>query len=346
MNGYLAETFARYGTEMWCDSPNPPELQRMLDLGVSGVTSNPVLVYRTTQAASARWQAEIAACKAEGGLASWNMTKRVVKEAAAMLYPIYEATHGQRGLICIQVDPRNWNDPAAMLAQAKEANAVAPNIAVKVPVTKAGVVAIEELAANGINCTATVSFTVPQAVAIAEAFKRGKARAQAAGILQPGRPLHSYAVLMVGRLDDHLRDVVKEQGIDVDPKLLTYAGNAVGKKAYKLYKERGYESKLMIAALRGNYHIDQYIGGDLIITMPPASEIEFGKATGEKLSPSRIDEEIPAAKIDELGERFPDFQKAYLEDGMRTEEFETFGSTVKTLNQFIGAWESLIKFVG
>ncbi len=346
MSGYLAEISERYGTDMWCDSPNPPDLSRMVGLGACGATSNPVLIPRTILAAAERWRAEIPACKAEGGLTNWNLYRRAAREAAAILYPVYERTGGQKGLLSVQVDPRLWNDAPAMIAMAREAHAIAENISVKLPATRAGLVGVEELAAEGINCTATVSYTVPQVIAIAEAFRRGKARAEAAGTLKPGRPLHSFAVLMVGRLDDHLRDVVKEQGLDVRPELLTYAGNAVAKKAYRIYKERGYESRLLIAALRGNYHIEQFIGGDLVVTMPPQNELEFGEAVGHRVPPARIDEPVPAAAIDELGERFVDFRRAYLEDGMTVEEFESFGPSVKTLKQFSGGWESLIEFVG
>ena len=346
MSGYLAEIGARYGTDMWCDSPNPPDLGRMVGLGAVGATCNPVIVLRTVQASAERWRGEIASCKAEGGPPNWAMTRRVVREAAAILEPVFNATGGRKGVISIEVDPRLWDDAPAMVEQAREAHAVAPNISVKIPVTKSGLIAIEELAAEGINCTATVSFSVPQVVAIAEAFRRGKARAEAAGKIKPGRPLHSFAVLMVGRLDDHLRDVVKEQGLDVRPELMTYAGNAVAKKAYGIYRKRGYESRLLIAALRGNYHIEQFIGGDLIITMPPANELAFGEHVGQQVPPPRIDEPVPTAIVDELGERFADFRRAYLEDGMQTEEFDTFGPTVKTLNQFIGGWEGLIDFVG
>lgn len=346
MSGYLAEIRARYGTDLWCDSPNPADLSRMVGLGACGATSNPVLIPRAVESAAERWRGEIAACKAEGGLPNWNLYRRVAGEAAAILEPVYNETGGQKGLLSVQVDPRNWDQPAAMIAQAKEAHVIAPNISVKVPATRGGLVAAEELAALGINCTATVSYSVPQVIAIAEAFRRGKARAEADGTLRPDRPLHSFAVLMVGRLDDHLRDVVKEEGLDVRPELITYAGNAVAKRAYKLYQERGYESVLLIAALRGNYHIDQFVGGKLVVTMPPANELEFGEAVGHRVPPARIDEPVSQAIVDELAERFVDFRRAYFEDGMTVEEFETFGPSVKTLKQFSQGWESLIKFVG
>lgn len=345
MSGYLADIYQRYGTEMWCDTPNPPDLSRLVGLGAVGATSNPVLILRTVQAAPERWRGEIAGCRAEGGSANWNMSRRAAREAAEILYPTYRRSNGQVGLLSVQVDPRNWDDVEAMVPLAREADAIAPNISVKVPVTKAGIATVEELAANGISCTATVSFSVPQAIAIAEAFNRGKARAAKAGLISKEKPLHSYAVLMVGRLDDHLRDIVKERGMDVDQRLLTWAGVAVGKRAYKIFRERGYESKLLIAALRGNNHIEHFVGGEVVISMPPASETAYGELVGHKLPEAMIDEPVPSTIVDELGERFLDFRRAYAPDGMRLDEFDSFGPNVKTLAQFTQNWEGLIRFI-
>ena len=151
--------------------------------------------------------------------------------------------------------------------------------------------------------------------------------------------------MMVGRLDDHLRDLAKEQGLSVNPELLTWAGIAVGKRAYEIFRERGYESKLLIAALRGNNHIEQFVGGDLVISMPPSNEQAYGEHVGHKLPAPLIDEPVPAGKIEELGERFLDFRRAYAPDGMTPEEFDSFGPNVKTISQFSQNWEGLIRFV-
>ena len=61
-------------------------------------------------------------------------------------------------------------------------DSLAPNMQVKIPVTKAGIVAIEEATYRGVNINATVAFTVPQAIAVAEAVERGLRRREAEGI--------------------------------------------------------------------------------------------------------------------------------------------------------------------
>ena len=123
MAGYLAEIRARYGTDMWCDSPSVPDLTRMVGIGACGMTCNPYIVNRTVQAAAERWRPELAACRAEGGDATWNLTRRVIREALAVLEPLYRETNGEKGLGCIQVNPNLWDDTAAMVAMAQEGHA-------------------------------------------------------------------------------------------------------------------------------------------------------------------------------------------------------------------------------
>src|SRR5215207_814086 len=101
---------------------------------------------------------------------------------------------------------------------------------VKIPVTKAGIKAIEDVTYRGVSMNATVSFTVPQAIAVAEAVERGLNRRLADG--------HSIAemspvcTIMVGRTDDWMKVLAKRDGIDIDPALLDWAGIACMKKAY------------------------------------------------------------------------------------------------------------------
>ena len=81
----------------------------------------------------------------------------------------------------MQTDPRLYRDSDALVAQAVEFDALAPNIIVKIPATRAGIRAMEEATYRGVSINATVSFTVPQAVAVAEAIERGLQRREAEG---------------------------------------------------------------------------------------------------------------------------------------------------------------------
>jgi transaldolase len=109
------------------------------------------------------------------------------------------------------------------------------------------------------------------------------------------------------------------------------AGIAVTKRSYAIYKERGYEAILLVAALRGDYHLTEIAGADVLMSIAPAFQEVFVK--NDFAREERI--EIPVA--DDVIERLntmPDFVKAYEPDGMRPAEFMSFGSTQRTLSQF------------
>jgi transaldolase len=107
----------------------------------------------------------------------------VVTGAAQLLEPTFQNTGGKQGYVCAQVNPKRAGDREGMLAMARRFHAWAPNIAVKLPVTAAGLDVLEECAAEGITVTMTVSFTVPQVVAIGERFEKGTRQSRAGGHL-------------------------------------------------------------------------------------------------------------------------------------------------------------------
>ena len=105
---------------------------------------------------------------------------------------------------------------------------------VKIPVTRAGIPAIEEATYRGISINATVSFTLPQAIAVAEAVERGLRRREAEG--KDIATMGPVCTLMVGRLDDWLKVQAERDSITLDPGYLEWAGVAVFKKAYALFQ--------------------------------------------------------------------------------------------------------------
>jgi transaldolase len=214
-----------------------------------------------------------------------------------------------------------------MLAMARRYHQWAPNIAVKLPVTAAGLDVLEECVAEGITVTATVSFTVPQVVAIAERHRSGSARARQAGIT----PGHCFAVIMIGRLDDYIRDVAWDNRAEVSESDIQQAGLAVSKRAYQIYKAEGYEAVLLVAALRGTYHMTELAGAELIMSIHPRYQ-ELLIAPGVPRE-QRIDLPVDPQAIVRLS-AVPEFVRSYEPDGMKPEEFIAFGASQKTLSQF------------
>src|SRR2546428_134645 len=192
---------------------------------------------------------------------------------------------------------------------------------------------IAELTYRGVSINATVSFTLPQCVAVAEAVERGLRRREKEG--KPAADMGPVCTIMVGRLDDWMKKVAEKEGVLVDPGIFEWAGVAVFKKTYRLFKERGYRIRLLSAAFRNHMHWSQLIGGDVVISPPHAWQVRIN-ASGIAAVP-RIDEPVDPGIVGELQERFPDFRRAYTEGGLGVDEFDGYGATRRTLRQFIGA---------
>ena len=125
--------------------------------------------------------------------------------SAKLLMPIFERQEGKNGRLSIQTDPRFFRDATALTEQAVRFNTLGPNMIVKIPVTRAGIAAIEEATYRGISINATVCFTLPQCVAVAEAVERGLPRREREG--KDIASMGPVCTIMVGRLDDWLKVV-------------------------------------------------------------------------------------------------------------------------------------------
>ena len=329
-------------TCLWNDSADPRQLTAAIGWGAVGATCNPVLALSALKADLPTWQARIAQCSREFPAASeseigWKMVRELSVNAAVLLEPAFEVSAGVNGRLSIQTDPRLYRDAQALAAQAIEFSKLAPNMIVKIPVTSAGVVAIEEATYRGVSVNATVSFSVAQSVAVAEAVERGLARREAEG-LDISR-MGPVCTIMVGRLDDWLRVVAERDQITVDPGHLEWAGVAVFKRAYEIFQDRGYRIRLLSAAFRNHMHWSEFIGGDVVIS-PPFNWQERLNASGIEPA-SRIAEPVDAVIMATLVNKFGEFRKAYEPDAMTTLDFNEFGPTRRTLRQFLEATSEL-----
>jgi transaldolase len=212
---------------------------------------------------------------------------------------------------------------------------------VKIPVTQAGIPAIEEATYRGISINATVCFTLPQCIAVAEALERGLRRREAEGkdIVSMG----PVCTIMVGRLDDWLKVLLERDGLSVDPGYLEWAGVAVFKKTYGIFRERGYRVRLLSAAFRNHMQWSELVGADAVISPPYAWQKRFN-ASDIEVKP-RIEDPVDPNVVSQLLTHFPDFRRAYSEDGLSVEEFDHFGPTLRTLRQFIAACGDLAALV-
>ena len=145
--------------------------------------------------------------------------------------------------------------------------------------------------------------------------------------------------IMVGRLDDWLKVLLDKREISVDPGYLEWAGVAVFKKTYGIFRERGYRLRLLSAAFRNHMHWSELVGADAVISPPYAWQKRFNASDIEVRS--RIDDPVNPDVVEQLLAHFPDFRRAYSEGGLATGEFDSYPPTVRTLRQFVAACTEL-----
>jgi transaldolase len=200
---------------------------------------------------------------------------------------------------------------------------------------------LEEATFRGINFNATVCFTVSQAVAVVEAVERGLNRRAAAGI--DTSCLTQVCTMMIGRLDDWMKTVAKKENILTTPDRLDWAGIAVIKKAYEIFRQRGCGTRLLAAAYRHHLHWSELIGGDVVLSIPYDWQVLFNNSAIEVKE--RMQDPLDAEIVREPYRKFLDFRRAYEEDGMTIGEFDQYGSTVRTLRTFIASYYELLGLV-
>ena len=316
------------GTELWNDSCGIDDLPYALANGATGATSNPPIVLGIVRAEGRTWRDRC--CELVGehpawgeGDIAWRLIEEVATRGAGLLAPIHERTGGRQGRLSAQVSPTLFRDADAMLAQE------AARLWRSVPTCRSscrsrplGWWRSRRATYRGIEVNVTANFTVAGAIAVAEAVERGLDRRAADGI---DGPLHPVCTLMVGRLDDWVKAACDRDGVLLTPGRAEWAGVAVFKRAFAIYAERGYRTRLLGGAFRHHLAWSQLLGGDTILTIPPAWQ-RWLNASGLPVE-ARLGEPVDPAILAELGERVPEFQLAYGPDGLAPAELETYGAS-------------------
>jgi transaldolase len=342
----LGRTIATTPTDIWNDSCAVDELEYAISFGAVGATANPTIVHDVWKKDPAHWRERVRALATEQPDATevelaWSIVEEMSLRGAALLRPEFERSMGRKGRLSIQTNPTLFRSPERMLEQAVRFDSLAPNIIIKFPATRAGITAMEEATYRGINVNCTVSFSVPQAIAAAEAVERGLERRDAEGLATDG--MGPVITIMVGRLEDWLRVLTERDGIIADPDALPWSGVAVFKRAYAIFRERGFRARPLAAAIRHHRHWSEFIGGECVITLPSMWQRRFNVSDVE-VRP-RMDDPVDPAIVRELRNHFPDFVRAYEPGGLRVDDFDTFPPAVRTLRQFVASYHDLLHAV-
>ncbi|HEX6175330.1 MAG TPA: transaldolase family protein, partial [Candidatus Binatia bacterium] len=159
------------------------ELKRLVEEdGLRGVTSNPT-IFEKAIGGSADYDESLREMLAQDrktpvGQLYEQIAIQDIQAAADVLRPVYDQTSGADGYVSLEVSPHLARDTQATIAEAKrlKASVDRPNLMIKVPATREGIPAIEELIAGGVNVNITLMFSMSHYEAVAHAYIKGLER--------------------------------------------------------------------------------------------------------------------------------------------------------------------------
>jgi len=323
----------------------------------TGVTTNPPLSYQAIQDDPARWSAwvrehELAHPDQDATGVGWALYKEIVRRGAELFRPVYEASDYAYGHLSAQVNPHTFFDAEAMLSQALELRALGPNIAIKIPGTLEGMLAIVKLTALGVSTNCTAAYTVPQFIAAADAVQAGLLEARANGVDLTG--WRSVVTYMSARWEGaaEFEQQAAVQGLALSPEDRRWAGVAIFKQAYRVFRQRAYPSKMLICSLRLGpvvdgatrcWHLEETAGARAVFTLPPSFLTELFTKVEHLAFEPRIRRDLPADVMERL-QRIPYFNAAYQPDGLAPREFNDLPPLLATWKEFREAMDKIVAF--
>lgn len=292
----LHELFEEFGQSIWLDNINREllisgQLEDLVDKGVRGLTSNPSIFQKAIQD-GAVYDEQIS--KLPGKTTEevyWALSKQDIRDALAVLRPVFDESNGTDGFASIEVDPRLAHDTQATIDQAKDLHADInqPNLMVKVPATEAGIPAIKQLIGDGHSINVTLIFGLERYRQVIEAYLSGLESHD--GDLSKIASVASFFVSRVDSMvDETIESLPDHAGDDVLGKVAIAQANA----AYQIFQEVFGSERWQKLAERGarvqrplwaststknpHYHdtlyVNSLIGRDTVNTVPDET-LEF-----------------------------------------------------------------------
>ncbi len=292
------------GQRIWLDNLSRTllrdgALQRLIaDDGLAGVTSNPTIFFKAISE-SPHYRDELAALKRERELTAERRYERMairdIQDACDLLHPLYLRTDGEDGYVSLEVSPALAYDAentiAAGLRLKAEVNR--PNLLIKVPATKPGLVAIEQLIGQGCSVNVTLMFSLDHVRDVSQAYMKGIERWIARSGADP-RPVKSVASLFLSRVDTLVDKRLEAMGGE-SLALRGQAAVALARLAYHEYQNvfggplfaplaaKGARRQYLLWASTGTkntaysdvMYVEPLIGPETINTLPDATLAAF-----------------------------------------------------------------------
>ncbi len=218
------------------------ELKKYIDSGIRGITSNPS-IFEKAISGSDSYDSTYKHLRSEGHdveAAFVRLARQDVQTAADLMMPLYKRTVGRDGFVSIEVSPRFAHDTDKTLEQARWLwdTIERPNLMIKVPATRAGLPAIEQLTNEGINVNVTLIFGLHRYLEVMHAYLKGLETHQ--GDLSH---IHSVASFFVSRVDTLVDEQLHALKKPSAARLCGHIANAQAYVAYEMFLETFNDSK-------------------------------------------------------------------------------------------------------
>ncbi len=302
------QELGRLGQSVWYDNMyraliTNGELDQLIALGVTGLTSNPTIFQKAISSGDDYDDSLVK--YASRGLTSEQLFEALaiedIRAAADVLRPMYDRSGGADGFASLEVSPRLAHDTDATVEAALRLFAALdrPNVMIKVPATPEGILAIRELIGKGVNINVTLIFSLDMYSRVREAYIAGlEDLARAGGDLSA---VSSVASFFVSRVDTAVDGLIEQRGDALKP-LMGRAAVANAKIAYQDFRQTFGTDRFSALARMGArvqrplwaststknplysdvLYVEELIGADTVNTMPDATLSAFldhGKAS-------------------------------------------------------------------
>ena len=332
--GYFERVHRLTPTRFWVNNPTISQARLAIEAGTIACTTNPTYTAKMLKSDEMRpiLMKEILRLKAEGLTAS-EIAAKTQRYAVKLLMDEFAKLHkedpSRMGYVSIQGDPTLEHDPANIIKEAEADMQLGENAIAKIPVTEAGIKAIEYLAAKNVPIIATEIMSVSQCIAVCEAYKRSKGTAP------------FFVTCIAGIFDDCLKNQYKENKFEIEPDILFQAGCVLMRRQYRMMREKQLPGILLGGGARGLHHFTEFVGGvcDITINWKGTADLLL-EADAPVIN--RMDTPTPEYVLDELL-KIPTFAKAYTVDGLSEKEYADFPPVELFRSQFEAGWADLIK---
>jgi len=332
-------------------------VQKQEDIVFDGVTTNPRLTSRVLELIPDDVDPIVDRMIKENPAKTnyqiaWEVYKAITTEGTKLYMPLFEKSGFKKGYVSAQVDPNQITNIREMLRQGLELKNCGDNIMIKCPGSKEGIYTIQLLTALGIPTNSTLVFNVPQAIAVAEAVKKGHELGKSKGV--DYSKWRSVITIMLARFEDmpEYKESAKSVGIELTDELKRWSGIAVAKKALDILDDpkNNYMSKLLLCSSRIGptpdvvYHLEKIAGANMVFTINPDMIDDFNRLYREKDVTNTWQEPVPADIMAKLL-KIPYFQAGYDVNGIKDDDFIDYPAFVYTANEFKGSMKFIEDYV-